>query len=81
MFAILAKPQLGWLRRLALCASLLSLGAGPSLGQTAFINEIHYDNTGKDTGEAIEIAGPAGTNLSGWVTRALQWEEWHLIPH
>ena len=66
MFAILAKPQLGWLRRLALCASLLSLGAGPSLGQTAFINEIHYDNTGKDTGEAIEIAGPAGTNLSGW---------------
>ena len=31
-----------------------------------FINEIHYDNTGGDTGEAIEIAGPAGTNLSGW---------------
>ena len=67
MSAILAKPQLGWLRRLALCASLLSIGAGPSLGQTAFINEIHYDNTGKDTGEAIEVAGPAGTDLSGWV--------------
>ena len=66
MFATLAKPQLGWLRRLALCASLLSLGAGPSLGQTAFINEIHYDNIGKDTGEAIEVAGPAGTDLSGW---------------
>ena len=66
MFAILAKPQLGWLRRSALCASLLSLGAGSSLGQTAFINEIHYDNIGKDTGEAIEVAGPAGTNLSGW---------------
>ena len=31
-----------------------------------FINEIHYDNTGTDTGEAIEIAGPAGTNFSGW---------------
>ncbi len=31
-----------------------------------FINEIHYDNSGADTGEAIEIAGPAGTNLSGW---------------
>ncbi|MCH7616190.1 MAG: PEP-CTERM sorting domain-containing protein [Nitrospinae bacterium] len=31
-----------------------------------FINEIHYDNIGADTGEAIEIAGPAGTNLSGW---------------
>lgn len=33
---------------------------------TAFINEIHYDNTGTDSGEAIEIAGPAGTNLTGW---------------
>ncbi len=53
--------------RAALCAFLLSLGAGPSLGQTAFINEIHYDNTSKDTGEAIEVAGPAGTDLSGWV--------------
>ena len=39
MFAILARPQLGWLHRFTLCASLLSLGAGPSLGQTAFINE------------------------------------------
>lgn len=33
---------------------------------TVFINEIHYDNTGTDTGEAIEIAGPAGTDLTGW---------------
>ncbi|HYE28451.1 MAG TPA: cadherin domain-containing protein, partial [Allosphingosinicella sp.] len=32
----------------------------------AFINEIHYDNAGTDAGEAIEIAAPAGTNLSGW---------------
>lgn len=31
-----------------------------------FINEIHYDNVGADSGETIEIAGPAGTNLSGW---------------
>ncbi|HET6632752.1 MAG TPA: endonuclease [Rhodanobacteraceae bacterium] len=31
-----------------------------------FINEIHYDNSGADTGEAVEIAGPAGTSLSGW---------------
>ena len=36
------------------------------LSQTVFINEIHYDNDGVDVGEAIEIAGPAGTNLSGW---------------
>lgn len=33
---------------------------------TIFINEIHYDNTGGDTGEAVEIAGPAGTDLTGW---------------
>lgn len=32
----------------------------------AFINEIHYDNAGSDEGEAIEIAGVAGTDLSGW---------------
>lgn len=31
-----------------------------------FINEIHYDNASFDAGEAIEIAGPAGTNLAGW---------------
>jgi predicted extracellular nuclease len=36
--------------------------AGPSV----FINEIHYDNSGTDTGEAVEIAGPAGTDLTGW---------------
>jgi hypothetical protein len=33
---------------------------------SVFINEIHYDNTGADAGEAVEIAGPAGTDLSGW---------------
>ncbi|MGB7440639.1 MAG: hypothetical protein WA919_06195, partial [Coleofasciculaceae cyanobacterium] len=33
---------------------------------SVFINEIHYDNDGIDTGEAIEIAGPAGTDLTGW---------------
>ena len=34
--------------------------------QTVFINEIHYDNTGTDANEGIEIAGPAGTDLTGW---------------
>ena len=28
-------------------------------------NEIHYDNIGTDAGEAIEIEGPAGMDLSG----------------
>ena len=30
------------------------------------ISEIHYDNTGTDAGEAIEISGPAGTDVTGW---------------
>jgi hypothetical protein len=38
----------------------LSLWANP------FINEFHYDNAGVDTGEAIEIAGSAGTDLAGY---------------
>ena len=29
-------------------------------------SEIHYDNTGTDAGEAIELSGPAGTDLTGW---------------
>ena len=33
---------------------------------TVRISEIHYDNVGTDEGEAIEIAGPAGTDLTGW---------------
>src|SRR6476646_3909042 len=28
--------------------------------------EIHYDNTGTDAGEAIEVSGPAGANVTGW---------------
>lgn len=31
-----------------------------------FINEFNYDNPGTDTAEFIEIAAPAGTNLSGY---------------
>jgi VCBS repeat-containing protein len=36
------------------------------MAANVFINEIHYDNVGGDTGEFIEIAGAAGTNLAGW---------------
>jgi hypothetical protein len=49
-----------------LCGLILALLTGTASGQTAFINEIHYDNAGTDAGEAVEIAGPAGTDLSGW---------------
>lgn len=45
--------------------ALLALFMVPITQATVFINEIHYDNAGADTGEAIEIAGTAGTDLSG----------------
>lgn len=32
--------------------------------EEVFINELHYDNAGSDVDEGIEIAGPAGTDLS-----------------
>jgi len=31
-----------------------------------FINEIHYDNTGADKNEFVELVGIAGLNLSDW---------------
>ncbi|MDH4100748.1 MAG: PEP-CTERM sorting domain-containing protein [Nitrospirota bacterium] len=37
-----------------------------ALPTSLFINEIHYDNAGTDVGEAVEIAGPAGFDLTGW---------------
>jgi Secretion system C-terminal sorting domain/Lamin Tail Domain len=33
-------------------------------GVEVFINEIHYDNSSSDVGEGVEVAGPAGTDLS-----------------
>ncbi|MDQ8182008.1 VPDSG-CTERM sorting domain-containing protein [Pelagicoccus sp. SDUM812005] len=39
------------------CAHALTLN-------DVWINEIHYDNTGGDVGEFVEIAGLAGTDLS-----------------
>jgi LPXTG-site transpeptidase (sortase) family protein len=54
---------------LILALLLTSLGASHSdakAAATVFINEIHYDNASTDVGEAVEIAGPAGTDLTGW---------------
>lgn len=52
-------------------AHAVALGAAVILGspvgaQSIFINEVHYDNKGKDTGEVVEIAGPAKTDLTKW---------------
>jgi hypothetical protein len=53
------------LTQLASLSLLFSLHAA-SAQTSVFINEIHYDNAGTDAGEAIEIAGPAGMDLTGW---------------
>lgn len=45
----------------------LCLQEGPNPPPTKpFINEIHYENVGDDTGEGVEVAGAAGTTLTGW---------------
>jgi endonuclease I len=41
-------------------------GSGGGSSTEVWINELHYDNTGSDSGEFVEIAGTANTDLSGW---------------
>ena len=38
----------------------------PSSDRLIWINEFHYDNAGTDTNEFVEVAGVAGTDLSGY---------------
>lgn len=45
--------------------TVTTLPPPPPLPTTRF-SEIHYDNFGTDVGEAIEVEGPAGTDLTGW---------------
>ncbi len=40
--------------------------AAPVGPANIFINEIHYDNSGADANEAIEVAGTAGLDLTGY---------------
>ncbi|WP_051425582.1 ExeM/NucH family extracellular endonuclease [Jiangella gansuensis] len=49
----------------SLVAALAS-GSALAADDDPFISEIHYDNVGTDTGEAIEVQAAAGTDLSGW---------------
>ena len=54
---------------LALAMLVAGAPAGPPPARAAtpvFVNELHYDNDGTDADEFVEIAAPAGTNLSGW---------------
>jgi len=46
--------------------TVASCVAFAQVSPSVFINELHYDDQGQDNGEAIEVAGPAGTDLTGW---------------
>ena len=50
----------------SIVAAVVLFGLMQSASAQVFINEIHYDNTGSDTGEGIEVAGPAALDLTGW---------------
>ncbi|WP_148288569.1 ExeM/NucH family extracellular endonuclease [Ilumatobacter nonamiensis] len=64
------RTRLALLSCVTVLAGLLTAvtpaAAVPGGASTVFINEIHYDNIGTDTGEFVEVAGPAGTDLTGW---------------
>lgn len=58
-------------RAVAVLSSTALLGFGLTVPAFAaagevFISEIHYDDAGTDSGEAIEIQAPEGTDLTGW---------------
>lgn len=46
--------------------TILNDDVAPQGPAEVFINEIHYDTAGADVGEFVEVAGPAGTDLTGW---------------
>lgn len=56
----------------AAAAAVLLMTALPQTAQAkttdgpVFISEIHYDNASTDSGEAIEVQAPPGTDLTGW---------------
>jgi predicted extracellular nuclease len=68
---VAARARLRFVAVFILAFAALAPAATPSAAfsvspATVFINEFHYDNVGTDVGEAVELAGPAGTNLTGW---------------
>lgn len=53
----------------AFLVTTMSFGQATNVGLTGnvdgvYINEFHYDNQSTDVGEFVEVAGPAGTDLS-----------------
>jgi hypothetical protein len=46
--------------------SAIDACSSPAASTDPWINEFHYDNDGTDMGEFLEVAGPAGTDLSAY---------------
>ena len=59
-----ASPFFLAILAVALFQSAFLVNATPI--ENVFINELHYDNSGADTDEFIELTGLAGTELNGW---------------
>ena len=54
------------IRSITAACALAGFSFSPLCHASVWINEIHYDNVGSDTGEFVEVAGAAGTDLTGW---------------
>lgn len=52
--------------RYFLLSLIIFLAPMTSQASLIFINEIHYDNSGADKNEFVELAGTAGLNLLDW---------------
>jgi endonuclease I len=52
----------------SMASNIATATTSPSVGgeSAAWINEFHYDNSGTDVDEMVEIAGSAGMDLNGW---------------
>jgi endonuclease I len=58
------RRSIGAARRALFAA--LCVAATNAAATTVFVNELHYDNVSTDANEGVEIAGPAGFDLTGW---------------
>jgi hypothetical protein len=58
--------QMKQLLKVLVIIVMVLIAAAQTHAASIFINEIHYDNSGADINEGIEIAGPAGSDLTGW---------------
>lgn len=59
-------PPIGSLSPMNSLATNVATGLLTDASLAPRINEIHYDNSGTDSGEQIEISGPVGTSIEQW---------------